>query len=151
MVDKLDMKLLRELQKNARISNVELSERVNLSPTPCLRRLRKLENTGVIRGYEVRLDTANLGLTVSALAFVKLTRNSASNGAEFEKEIKALPAVVECNVVTGPYDYVLRIVAKSLEDYESILKNQLGVIKPIADVESTIILKQVECSRGLPI
>ncbi len=151
MIDKLDLKLLRLLQKNARISNVDLAEHVNLSPTPCLRRLRKLEETGVIKRYEARLDSASLGLTVSALAFVKLTRNSASNGAEFEKQIKALPSVVECNVVTGPYDYVLRIVAKSLEDYESILKNQLGIIKPIADVESTIILKQVECSNGFPI
>ncbi|MEM7280333.1 MAG: Lrp/AsnC family transcriptional regulator [Pseudomonadota bacterium] len=150
-LDQTDLKLLREIQREARISNVELSERLNLSPTPCLRRLRKLEDSGVIRGYETQLDSTLLGFQISALAFVKLTRNSADNAKDFEKQIQNLAAVVECNVITGAYDYVLRIVAKNLEDYERILKNQLGVIRELADIESTIILKQVECSKGLPL
>ena len=150
-LDKTDKKLLLELQQNARISNVELAERLNLSPTPCLRRLRKLEAAGAIKGYETILDREILGFAISALAFVKLTRNSTANADDFEREVSSLPAVVECNVITGSYDYVLRIVAQSLEDYEMILKNQLGVIKTLADIESTIILKQVDCPRMLPL
>ncbi len=150
-IDNTDRKILRALARDARVTNAELAQRVNLSPTPCLRRLRRLEAEGPIRGYEARFDLEALGLAVAALAFVKLTRASAENAAVFEREVAALPAVVECNVVAGSYDYVLRIVARSLGDYEMILKNHLAGISTVGDVESTIILKQVPCDPAPPI
>lgn len=144
-LDHTDLRLIRLLEDNARLTNVQLAEALNLSPTPCLRRVKKLERLGVIKGYEARVDRQLLGFAVSAYAFVTLTRNSADIAESFERQVSRLSAVAECSVITGAYDYVLRIIAKSLEDYETILKTQLGVIEPIANIESTIILKQVDC------
>ena len=149
-LDDTDRRLLAELSANARISNVELAERVNLTPTPCLRRLRKLEDAGIIEGYTAVVDPAALGLEVSAFAFVKLTRKSLDNADQFERDIVEIDAVRECSVVAGPYDYLLRIVAKSLEDYELLLRKRLATIDTIADLESLIVLKQVNCSSRLP-
>ncbi len=150
MVDKTDTAILRHLYRNARISNAELAEAVNLTPTPCLRRLRKMEQSGLIQAYRAELDYDALGFGIVALAFVKLVRNSERNAEAFERAVKALPAVRECSVVTGSFDYVLRLLARNLSDYEVILKKQLGAIDTVADIESTIVLKQVQCSAGLP-
>ncbi len=149
MVDATDLRLLNHLLDNARATNAELAEKVNLSPTPCLRRLRKLEASGVVRGYRADLDYQALGFGITALAFVKLVRNSANNATDFEGAVSRLPAVTECSVVTGSFDYVLRLVARNLADYERVLKTQLGAIDTIADIESTIVLKNVDCPMGL--
>ncbi|MEM9529318.1 MAG: Lrp/AsnC family transcriptional regulator [Pseudomonadota bacterium] len=148
-MDRIDQQILEQLRRDARISNVQLAERVNLSPTPCLRRVKKLETQGVIKGYRAELDTQALGYEVSAIAFIKLTRKSEGNAEAFEEAVGQLDAVTECCVVAGSYDYLLRIVARSLSDYELFLKKNLAGIEAIADIESTIILKQVECSALL--
>ena len=96
-LDAIDIKILNALQANARISNAELSERVNLSQTPCLRRLRKLEQSGLIQQYSARLDHGMLGINVSAFVFVKLSKNTSSNAAEFESAIELLPEVLDWN------------------------------------------------------
>ena len=150
-MDEIDHRLLRELKADARISNVDLAERVNLSPTPCLRRVRKLEQSGVITGYEAIVDPQALGLEVSVFAFVKLSRKSLENAEEFEREVGSLDAVRECSVIAGSYDYLLRIVARSLQDYEQLLKERLANIQTIADIESMVVLKQVGCSSRLPV
>lgn len=150
MLDVIDTKIVRQLCRDARTSNAQLAEMVHLTPTPCLRRVRKLENRGVIRSYRAELDYLALGLRVSALAFIKLSRYSADNAALFERAVKSLPAVTECCVVAGQYDYLLRIVARDLPDYERILKEDLAAIETIEDLESTIILKQVDCGDQLP-
>lgn len=149
-LDDIDRRLLSALKADARISNVDLAERISLSPTPCLRRVKKLEQRGVIKGYEAILDPAALGLEVSVFAFVKLSRKSSENAAEFEREIGDLDAVTECSVIAGSYDYLLRIVARSLQDYERLLKERLANIETIADIESMVVLKQVACSNRLP-
>ncbi len=150
MLDLADRKILRELCHDARVSNAQLADRVHLTPTPCLRRVRKLEASGVVRGYRADLDHVALGYRVKALVFVKLARYSESNARLFEQAVKALPSVLECSVVAGQYDYVLKVVARDLPDYERILKDALSAIEVIEDLESTIILKQIECSDTLP-
>ena len=145
-MDDIDWRLLAELKRDARISNVELAERVNLSPTPCLRRVKKLEQKGIIKRYEAVLDMEALGYEVSAYAFVKLTRKSLDITERFERDIRRLDTVTECSVIAGSYDYLLRIVARSLHDYEMFLKKGLARIESIADIESIIELNQVDCS-----
>ena len=149
--DSVDRKILSILEKNARISNAELAEKVNLSPTPCLRRLRKLESTGLIRGYAALLDEKALGLQASALLFVNLEKNTKENAEQFEAAVKLLPEVLECFVVAGRHDYVLRIVTRDLDDYARFIKERLAVLEKIADLESIIILKQILLQKNLPL
>jgi len=150
-LDHTDRMILSLLQSNARISNTELAEKVNLSPTPCLRRLRKLEDSGLIRAYTTILNQKELGFLVSAYVFVNLEKNTKENGKTFEAAIHQLPEVIECSVVAGRHDYVLKVVTTSLEDYDRFMKESLAEVKPIADLESMIILNQSMYNSGLPI
>ncbi len=149
-LDTVDKRILRELCTDARIPNAQLAERVHLTPTPCLRRVRKLEANGIVKGYRPDLDHVALGYRVAALVFVKLSRYSEENAKLFEHAISVLPAITECSVVAGQFDYVLKVVARDLPDYERILKEALSGIEVIEDLESTIILKRIECSDTLP-
>lgn len=151
IIDNTDRKILSLLQSNARMSNAELADKVNLSPTPCLRRLRKLEGSGLIRHYTAMLDQKQLGFTVSAYVFVNLEKNTKDNGRTFETAIGLLPEVLECSVVAGRHDYVLKVVARSLEDYDRFMKESLAEVTPIADLESMIILNQSLFRSGLPV
>lgn len=151
MLDRLDRKLLVALNSNARASNAELAAAVGLTPTPCLRRLRRLENDGIVRSYRPVVDYEKLGYGIAALAFIKLQRNSVENSRAFETAVAEIDGVTECCVVAGAYDYLLRIIARSLGEYERLLKHELAAIDSVADIESTIILKQVDCSATLPL
>lgn len=142
-LDKIDLKILNILQNNARISNADLATQVNLSQTPCLRRLRKLESSGIIKEYCTRLNNKQLGLNISAFVFVKLERNTAQNGKEFEDAVRNMPEVMECCVLAGSHDYSLRIITSDLDSYERFIKNNLAHIEKVAHIESTIILNQV--------
>ena len=150
-MDTIDQKILSELQENARISNADLAERVNLSPTPCLRRVRKLEQDGVIKAYRTELDLQKIGLEISALVFVQLTLNSVDNARIFEEAVVRIKRVQECFVLTGRYDYLLRVVAHDLADYEKLVKGELANIKIIKTIESTIVLNQINANAKLPI
>lgn len=150
-IDKTDKQIIRELQKDARISNSDLAERVNLSPTPCLRRVRRLENEGYIKAYSASLDKAKMGLTISALVFVQLTLNSTSNAREFERAISHIRRVQDCYVLTGRFDYMLTVVAKDLLDYESLVKDELANIPYVKTIESTIVLNHIQVNSALPI
>lgn len=150
-LDNIDRQILSLLQSNARISNAELAEKVNLSPTPCLRRLRKLEESGLIRHYTAILNEKELGFLVSAYVWVNLEKNTKENGQAFESAIRLLPEVVECCVVAGRHDYVLKVVTTSLEDYDRFMKESLAEVKPVAGLESMIILNQSMVGSGLPL
>ena len=150
-LDRIDRKLLRELQADGRATNVELAERVSLSHTPCLRRVRKLEAKGVIKRYTAIVDPEAVGLRVGAFAFVKLDRNTATKAAAFERAVAALSEVMECCVVTGGHDYVLRIVATDLGAYERFLKERLAAVEGVADIETMIILSQTMFRPVLPL
>lgn len=150
-LDRVDRQILSILQRDARISNAELAEKVNLSPTPCLRRLRKLENEGWICQYRAELNEKRLGFEVAAMVFVKLDKNTKANGDAFEKALETLPEVTECCVVAGAHDYVLRVVTRTLGAFEHFLKEDLATIDMVGDLESQIILNQTLYRNGLPL
>jgi DNA-binding Lrp family transcriptional regulator len=150
-LDSTDRAILSILQRDARISNADLAQKVHLSPTPCLRRLRRLEKEGWIKQYRAELDTKLLGFEVAAMVFIKLDKNTKSNGEAFERALEDLPQVTECCVVAGAHDYVLRVVTRSLGDYERFLKESLATVEQVADLESLIILNQRLARNALPL
>jgi DNA-binding Lrp family transcriptional regulator len=150
ILDRIDCRILQELQEDGRLSNVELAERVNLSPTPCARRLRRLETEGYIRGYTAIVDPRLIGYSVTAYAFIRLSSNGWQAAEAFEKAVRNLPAVMECSVVSGSSDYLLRIVARDLQDYERFVKRELAVIDAIGTIDSTIVLNRVLDRTVLP-
>ena len=151
MLDDTDIRLLRILQENARLSNVELAERVGLSASPCLRRMRQLEDSGVIKGYMTLIDQNVIGLPVSVFISVTLKEQSERALDEFEGRIRALPEVMECYLMTGTADYLLRVVTADLAAYERFLKEHLTRIPAIASIQSSFALKQVSFRTALPL
>nr|WP_260680679.1 Lrp/AsnC family transcriptional regulator [Thalassotalea sp. PS06] len=129
----------------------ELAEQVSLSDTPCLRRVKKMETSGIIQGYRATLDPQSLGYTVLIYAQVRLTENSFDRAQEFEQAMHSLPQILECSVVTGSYDYLLKILAKDLAHYEHFLKTSLGRISAIDSIESTVVLKQTFSRDTIPL
>ncbi|MDX2224176.1 MAG: Lrp/AsnC family transcriptional regulator [Rhodospirillaceae bacterium] len=150
-LDAIDLNLLRAIQDNARISNVELAEAIGLSPSPCLRRLKQLEARGVIRGYTTLIDQNAVGLPVSVFVSVALKEQSEPALEEFERRIRELPQVMECYLMTGTSDYLLRVVTADLAAYERFLKDHLTRIPVIASIQSSFALKQVSARAGLPL
>lgn len=150
-LDKKDQALLIRLQANARSPISQLACEVNLSDTPCLRRIKKLEGTGVISGYHAAINPKDIGLNVLVYAFVRLNQNSVSAANAFEEQVEKLAYVLECGVISGSYDYLLKIVATDLESYEHFVKYKLGSIDCIANIESTIVLKQAFNKKQLPL
>jgi Lrp/AsnC family transcriptional regulator, leucine-responsive regulatory protein len=150
-LDRTDRRILKQLQENGRITNVELAEQVNLSATPCARRWRRLEEQGYIEGYTAIVDPRLSGYTVTAYAFIRLSSNGWQAAEAFETAVKKLPPVMECSVVSGSSDYLLRIVARDLQDYERFLKRELAVIDAIGTIDSTIVLNRVLNRAGLPL
>jgi len=148
---KIDQKILHHLQDNARLTNVDLSERVNLSPSPCLRRVRNLEDSGVIKGYVTLVDQNALGLPVSVFVSVSLEKQVETALEQFEDAIRARPEVMECYLMTGDADYLLRVVAADLAGYERFLLDHLTRIPGVASIKSSFALKQVTYKTALPI
>jgi len=145
----VDIRILHHIQENARISNVDLAERVGLSQSPCLRRLRRLEEEGVIRGYVALVDQEQVGLPVSVFVSVALKEQTETALEEFEAQISSLPEVMECYLMTGNSDYLLRIVTADLASYERFLKDHLTRVPAIASIQSSFALKQVSFRTAL--
>lgn len=150
-MDAKDKEILNLLQRNGRMSISELASQVSLSDTPCLRRVKKLEESGVISGYSAQLNSKELGLNVLIYAFIKLQGNTDKNAEVFEQSALALENVLECSVISGSHDYLLKIIAKDLEDYERFVKKSLGSISAIDAIESTVVLKQTFAKTSLPV
>jgi Lrp/AsnC family leucine-responsive transcriptional regulator len=142
-LDHIDHKILKHLQENARITNAELAERVGLSPTPCLRRLRRLETEGIIKGYRTEINREALGVNVTVIILVKLEREDDKTLREFEAAIKDREEVMECYLVTGKFDYFIRVVVPSLATYETFLSETMLRMPNIATVESSFTLREV--------
>lgn len=150
-LDNIDKNIIRALQGDGRLSNQELSERVGLSPSPCLRRLRALESAGVIEGYAAKVSQNAVGLPVSVFVSVKLEHQVEEQLDRFEATLRECPEVLECYLMTGPRDYLLRIVARDLADYERFLKETPTRIPGVASIESSFALRQVKASAALPL
>ncbi len=132
------------------MSNQELSERLNLSPSPCLRRLRLLEEARVIRGYTAIVDEESYGLPVTAFVGIKLKVHSAESVAAFERAIQAIDAVMDCYVMTGQVDYLLRVLAESLKDYERFVRKELHAIPGIESIDTSFAYGRVKRSNVFP-
>lgn len=150
-LDETDYRILQNLQENARLTNVELAERIGLSPSPCLRRLKRLEKDRVIKGYMTLVDQNAVELPVSVFVSVTLKEQSETALEKFEARIRQLQQVMECYLMTGTSDYLLRVVTADLAAYERFLKDHLTRIPVIASIQSSFALKQVSFRTALPL
>lgn len=150
-LDRLDRRLLAELQADGRITNSELSEKVGLSPSPCLRRLRQLENDGVVTRYVALVDPEALGLNVTSFVRVRLDQQDDRHLAAFEKAVVGFPEVMECYLMTGEADYQLRVLVTSLGAFEDFLRFKLTRIAGVAQVTSSFALRPVVYRTALPV
>jgi len=150
-LDPVDLRLLNQLQGDARVTNVALAESANLSPAPCLRRVRDLEAAGIIRGYVTLLDPEAVGLHLSVFIQISLEKQVSNALRTFEETITSYPEVMECYLMTGDSDYLLRVVARDLKALQSFIVDRLTCIPNIANIRSSMALKEVKYNTALPI
>lgn len=148
-LDAIDRKILRVLQSNGRATNQQLSEMVGLSPSPCLRRLKRLEKEGVISGYVALVEPEQIGLDVTAFVRVRLDQQDDQHLATFENAVTSLPEVMECYLMTGDADYQLRVLVGSISEFELFLRNSLTKIAGIAEVTTSFALRKVVYRTGI--
>lgn len=149
-VDAIDRKIVAALMENGRLTNQELSERVGLSPSPCLRRVRNLEEAGIIKGYTAIIDQERYGLPINVFVSIRLERQTDAALKAFERGIEAMDEVVECYLMTGNRDYLLRVVSDSLKSYERFVREVLSALPGVASIESSFAFSQVKRHPRLP-
>lgn len=151
-LDRIDRRILTELQRNARMSNLELADVVGLSPTPCARRVKRLEESGLIRGHVTLLDQQKLGLNLTAFISIAMDRHTPDRFEAFEKAVRDYDEVVECSVVTGQdSDYLLQVVVPDMVYYERFLLGRLTRIPGVTGVQSSFVLRRVVRRTALPL
>lgn len=150
-LDRLDAQLLNVIQSNGKIPNTELADKIGLSPSPCLRRVRTLEKQGIIKRYVGIVDSKLVGLTINGFVTVRLKNQGREALLEFEKRIQSYKEVMECYLMTGTSDYFLRILVSDLEHYEQFLVDKLTTIPGVGNIESSFSLKQVVYRTEMPI
>ncbi len=150
-LDEIDRKILRLLQTDCRLTLNEIAERVGLSASPCHRRIKIMEDAGLIRGYVALVDQRRLGLPVSVFVSIKLERQREKDLEAFSKAISRWPEVLECYLMTGHRDYLLRVVVEDLQAYEKFLKHKLTLVPGIASIESSFALDQIKYSIAVPV
>jgi Lrp/AsnC family transcriptional regulator, leucine-responsive regulatory protein len=150
-LDEIDRKILAALQIDGRITIQKLAEKVRLSSSPCARRVRLLEEAGVIKGYAALVDQSKVGLPISVFASIKLERQREEELDRFSKAIQGWPEVVDCYLMTGQRDYLMRVVVNDLVAYERFLKDKLTRLKGVASIESSFALGEIKRTHVLPI
>lgn len=151
-LDRYDRLILEVLQQEGRISNQELSERIGLSQSPCLRRVRALEESGLVTGYRAILDARKLGLTLMALIHISMDRHTPERFERFDATVRALPEVLECLLVTGQdADYQLKVVVKDMDAYQALLLEKITRIEGVTGVHSSFVMRQVVNKTSLPL
>jgi len=151
-LDRYDRQILRLLQEDGRISNQDLADRIGLSPSPCLRRVRALEEAGLIAGYRALVDAKALGLSLMALIHISMDQHTPERFETFEARVAEIPEVMECLLITGQSaDYQLKVVVKDMDAYQELLLNRLTRIPGVTGVHSSFVLRRVVDKRGLPI
>jgi Lrp/AsnC family leucine-responsive transcriptional regulator len=146
-MDSKDRQILTALQENGRLTNQELSERVNLSPSPCLRRVRLMEEAGIIRGYTALVDQKAWGLPVTVFIRIKLERHGDDAVQSFERAIQNMPEVMDCWLMTGAADYQLRVLAADLDAYERFVRGKLQRVSAIASIDTSFAYGEVKRSQ----
>ncbi|MBB6013426.1 Lrp/AsnC family transcriptional regulator [Aquamicrobium sp. NLF2-7] len=147
IADEFDRKILSQLQADARLPNIDLAERIGLSPSPCLRRVRRLEESGVIRGYTALVDPAAFGWTMTALATIRLVQQNEDYIVMFEQAVQEWDEVLECHLVTGQRDYLLKVAASGLGEYERFIKEKIARLKCVASIETSFIMSTIKERR----
>ncbi len=150
-LDNIDRKILRELQGDGRITNVELARRVDISAPPCLRRVRALEERGVIQGYHADVDPHALGYDVLVFVMVGLEGQSGHDLKEFEQQINDWPLVRECYMLNGEFDFLLKVVAPDLPTFQDFLTNELTAAPHVGTVRTSLTIKATKFEPGVPI
>ena len=150
-VDPIDRNILGELQRDGRLSNVALAERVRLSPSPCLRRVKRLERDGLITGYRAVLDRPRAGLGLTVFVEIKAERHSGETAAVLQERLAALEQVVACHIVSGPADFLAEVVVPDLRAYEELLLGTLLQLPNVADVRSNVAIRTVKADAPLPL
>ena len=151
-LDRYDRQILELLQENSALSNQELADRIGLSPSPCLRRVRALEESGVITGYRALVDARKLGLTLTALVHISMDRHTPDRFANLEKQVGRLPEVLECLLITGQQaDYQLKVIVRDMDAYQSLLLNKITRIEGVTGVHSSFVLRSVMDRTALPL
>lgn len=150
-LDRLDRRILEELQEDGRVSNQELAKRVGLSPAPCWRRLRRLEKEGFIEGHVTLLNAAALGLPITAYAMVSLENHHPESVKQFDQMVAERPEVLECHSMSGSNDFLLRIVAASIGDYEKFMSTHLLQVRAVRSVNTSFVLRTRKQTTKLPV
>lgn len=151
-LDRIDQRILEEIQRNGRISNLELADAVGLSPTPCSRRVKRLEESGLIDRHVTLLNQSKLGLKLTAFITITMDRHTPERFANFEDQVQSFPEVVECAVVTGnAADYLVKAVVPDMEYYEAFLLGKLTRIEGVTGVQSSFVLRPVVRKTELPL
>jgi len=149
-MDNKDRQIIRALQANGRMTNLELAEQVNLSPSPCLRRVRILEEKGVIKGYSANVDPVAYGLPVMVFVRIRLERHNEDAVRNFERHIQAIDEVLECHVLTGQMDYQLRVLVPGLDHYESFIRSKIHPIGGVASIDTSFVYSTVKAQTVYP-
>lgn len=151
-IDRFDRQILQVLQEYGRISNQELADRIGLSPSPCLRRMRTLEESGIITGYRALLDAKSLGYTLIALIYISMDKHTPERFEHFEKEIRKIPEVLECLLITGQdADYQIKVFVKDMDAFQELLLNRITRIQGVTGVHSSFVLRRVIDKTALPV
>jgi DNA-binding Lrp family transcriptional regulator len=150
-LDAIDLQILRELQDDGRITNVELSQRVKITAPPCLRRVRALEKAGYIRDYHADLDAQALGYELMAFAFVGLSSQAKADIDAFEEQIRAWPIVRECYMLSGEVDFLLKCVSHDLSEFQSFITEKLTAAKNVASVKTALAIRPSKREFGVPV
>lgn len=150
-LDRYDRILLQALQENGRASNVELSEKVNLSAPQCYRRVRRLEAEGLIRGYAAQVVPAAIGMTVVAFVSLNIDREQYKKAREMEQTIRQFPEILECYTISGDFDYLLKVVARDLKSLSNFLTDRLMQVPGVSGVRSMVCLEEIKPPSPLPL
>ena len=149
-LDPIDRQILAELQADGRMTNVELARRVGISAPPCLRRVRALEEAGLIRGYHAEVDARALGFEVQVFAMVSLQRQAEADLSAFEARCRAWPLVRECHMLNGEIDFILKCVAPDLSSFQSFLTGELTAADNVASVKTSLVIRGAKDAPGVP-
>jgi Lrp/AsnC family transcriptional regulator, leucine-responsive regulatory protein len=150
-LDAIDCRIVSELQANARLSNIELAERIGLSPSPCLRRVKRLEREGYIEGYRASLQRSRVGLGFSVFLAVKINGHANKEASRFERAVIEMPEVIACHLVSGDADYFLEVVVSDLGDYQRFLVGKLLEMPIVREVRSNIAIQTLKAGAPLPL
>lgn len=151
ILDRIDRQILSLLQAQGRMTNVDLAERVGLTAPPCLRRVRSLEEAGVVRGYHAELDPVKLGYPITVFAMVSLRSQAERDLAAFEEHVAVIPEVRECHMLNGEIDFILKIVAADLNAFQRILTTHLTPAPNVASVKTSLTIRTAKSEAGVPV